>query len=336
MADNPDSASRSSIEHSDPAGVGGGPVVVTGGAGFLGQLLVDRLRGLNPRRQITIVDRVSHPDTSIPSIVADLAEDPGAIEAVLAEGPATVFHLASVVSAAAEEDWSEAIRVNVAGLTAFVEACRRSGHRHRLVFTSSVAVFGGDFATFPTGDTTKQTPTSTYGMTKAFGELVVDDAHRKGFVDGRTARLPTVIVRPGAPNAAASGFLSGLFREPLQGLECRLPVSPETAAVVISPRMAVAGLHHLSELDGSRLGSMRAVGLPGITVTVADMLEVLERLGGSSARQLVTAHPDPAIAAIVGGWPARWDDRRARELGFEANTDLDEIVTEFINDHLTD
>lgn len=309
-------------------------VVVTGGAGFLGRLLIDTARAAQPDLDVAVVDLVAHPDPSVTSIVGDLAADPALLAPLLAAGPVTLFHLASVVSAGAEADWSEAMRVNVAGLVSLIETSRASGHLHRLVFTSSVAVFGGAFTDGPTGDDTKQTPASTYGMTKAFGELLVNDATRKGFVDGRTARLPTVVIRPGKPNLAASSFCSGIFREPLQGVECRVPVAGDTVVIVISPRTAVDGLIRLSTIDGDALGDQRAVALPGLAVTVDDMLAALETAGGPDARALAVPSPDDGIAAIVGSWPSQWDDERARRMGFAGNSGLGEIIDEFVTDHL--
>ncbi len=305
------------------------PLVVTGGAGFLGRLLIDRAREIDPARLATSVDLIAHPDPTVRSVVADLAAEPAVLAPLLADGPVVLVHLASVVSSGAEADWTEACRVNIAGLIGLIEQCRASGHRHTVIFTSSVAVFGGEFTASATGDGTKQTPSSTYGMTKAIGELLIDDATRKGFIDGRTGRLPTVIVRPGKPNLAASSFCSGLFREPLQGEVCHLPVPLDTPLVVISPQTAVAGLLRLAELPSEALGAMRAVALPGLSVTVAQMLDTLERVGGPEARALVELRPDPGIAAIVTGWPGQWDDRRGRALGLPADDALDTIVTQF-------
>ncbi len=305
------------------------PLVVTGGAGFLGRLLIDQARTAAPERPATSVDLIAHPDPTVRSVVADLAAEPAVLTPLLADGPVVLVHLASVVSSGAEADWTEACRVNIAGLIGLIEHCRLSGHRHAVVFTSSVAVFGGEFTSAPSGDDTKQTPSSTYGMTKAVGELLIDDATRKGFIDGRTGRLPTVIVRPGKPNLAASSFCSGLFREPLQGEVCHLPVPVDTPLVVISALAAVGGLLHLAELPGESLGAMRAVALPGLGVTVAQMLDTLERVGGPGARALVEFRPDPGIAAIVTGWPGQWDDRRGRALGLPADDTLDTVVTHF-------
>jgi nucleoside-diphosphate-sugar epimerase len=303
--------------------------VITGGAGFLGSLLVERLLSEQPDASIIVVDRVPPSDDRVTHIVADLATEPELLGPHLAVGPVTLFHLASVVSSGAEADWSAATQLNIAGLIGVLEACRASGHLHRFIFTSSVAVFGGSFASKPSGDFTKQAPTSTYGMTKAVGELLIDDATRKGFIDGRTGRLPTVIVRPGKPNLAASSFCSGIFREPLQGLSCQIPVALETPLVVISPTTAIACLRQLAQVDGDSIGAMRAVALPGLTVTIADMVEALERAGGAEAVALLDHTPNPEIAAIVEGWPGEWDDARGRSLGLPSDEHLDEIVAEF-------
>lgn len=303
-------------------------VVITGGAGFLGQLLVGQLLDTAPDTNIHCVDLRESPDGRAGSVVGDIANQPELLASLLADGPCTVFHLASVVSSGAEADWTTAMRVNVSGLIGLIEQCRASGHLHRVVFTSSVAVFGGDFTTEPTGDRTKQAPTSTYGTTKAVGELLIDDASRKGFIDGRTARLPTVIIRPGAPNLAASSFCSGLFREPLQGIRCNVPVTPDTGVVVISPQTAVANLAALSTVDGAELGALRAVALPGLTITVADMVEALRR-ADAEAVNLLDFEFDPTIADIVAGWPSQWDDQRGRRLGLAADASLDGIVEAF-------
>jgi nucleoside-diphosphate-sugar epimerase len=202
------------------------------------------------------------------------------------------------------------------------------------VFASSVAVYGGDVAADGVGDGTKQTPRSTYGMTKAVGELLVNDATRKGFIDGRTARLPTVIIRPGAPNRAASGFASALFREPLHGVDTVVPVPLETPICVIGHRAAVDGLIALHDLDGDRLGDDRAVSLPGLTVRVNDMIAALERVRARGDRHvgIVRFERDPAIEAVVASWPAEWRTARARTLGLPADRDLDGIVADYLAD----
>lgn len=303
-------------------------VVITGGAGFLGQLLVSQFVDAEPDTDIQCVDLIDSPDQRANSVVGNIAEHPELLAPLLAGGPCTVFHLASVVSSGAEADWSTAMKVNIDGLIGLIEQCRASGHLHKVVFTSSVAVFGGDFTAEPTGDRTKQAPTSTYGATKAMGELLIDDASRKGFIDGRTARLPTVIIRPGKPNLAASSFCSGLFREPLQGLRSNVPVTLETGVVVISPETAVANLALLAAVDSDRLGALRAVALPGLTITVADMVQALRR-AAPEAVDLLDFEFDPTIADIVAGWPSQWDDQRGRELGLAADASLDTIVEAF-------
>lgn len=303
-------------------------VVITGGAGFLGQLLVGQILTAAPDTTVHCVDRLVGADHRATSLVGDMADEPSLLAPLLAHGPCTIFHLASVVSSGAEADWSTAMKVNVDGLIGLIEQCRASAHVHRVVFASSVAVFGGDFTAAPTGDRTKQAPTSTYGTTKAIGELLIDDASRKGFIDGRTARLPTVIIRPGAPNLAASSFCSGIFREPLQGLRCTVPVSTDTGVVVISPETAAANLEALASIDAEQLGSLRGVALPGLTITVADMVDALGR-AKPDAVELLDFEFNPAIADIVAGWPSRWDDQRGRELGLAVDTDLDAIIEAF-------
>ena len=304
-------------------------MIITGGAGFLGQLLIEHLLANDANQPIVVVDQIEARDQRAQSVVADLAADPHALAPLVADGPCTIFHLASVVSSGAEADWSAAVAVNLMGLVGLIEQCRASGHHHRVVFASSVAVFGGEFTGAPTGDRTKQTPTSTYGMTKAVGELLIDDASRKGFIDGRTARLPTVIVRPGAPNMAASSFCSGIFREPLQGMRCRVPVPGNTDVVVISPQMAVTNLATLAAMDAEALGHMRAVALPGLTVSVDQMVAALERVGGPKAVRLLDFEPDDTVTAIVAGWPGNWDDERGRALGLIGDDNIDAIVLAF-------
>ncbi|MEM8903826.1 MAG: NAD-dependent epimerase/dehydratase family protein [Actinomycetota bacterium] len=301
-------------------------VLVTGGAGFLGRRLTARLAARGDIERVIVLDVVDA-DPAIPGVEVRVGAlgDRDVVAQALADAPDVVVHLASMVSAAAEVDPARAMEVNVGGLVGLLGAVADLPSAPRFVFASSVAVFGPPLG-LDAGDAVKPTPRSVYGTTKAIGELLVDDATRRGIVDGRTARLPTVIVRPGAPNAAASSFASGLFREPLAGRASTVPVGERTAVVVIGPEAAVGGLEALIDLDGERLGPDRAVCLPGVETDVARMLDVLREVGGDEARALVTVDPDPAIEAIVTSWPRTWDDHRARALGLPADGSLRSIV----------
>jgi len=201
---------------------------------------------------------------------------------------------------------------------------------HKVVFASTLAVFGGATAGGEVGDFIKQTPSGTYGTTKAVGELLINDATRKGHIDGRSARLPTVIVRPGAPNAAASGFASGMFREPLAGVQSVVPVSEETIMVLGSAQNTATCIRLVAEIDSDRLGHDRAVGVPGLSATVSEMLEVLEKVGGPEARSLVKLDYDAATDELVQSWPATLDDARGRELGLPADPNLESMVLAYM------
>ncbi|MFL2987055.1 MAG: NAD-dependent epimerase/dehydratase family protein [Candidatus Poriferisodalaceae bacterium] len=303
-------------------------VIVTGGAGFLGRLLIQGLQEEGVK-DIVAVDVAEAEIPGCRMVQGDLAHDQFLPE-LLKENPCTIFHLASVVSAGAEADWEHAIDQNIGGMLRLLEECRRSEHLHKVVFASTLAVFGGATAGGQVGDLVKQTPSGTYGTTKAIGELLINDATRKGHVDGRSARLPTVIVRPGVPNAAASGFASGMFREPLAGIPSVVPVSEETVMVVGSAQNTATCIRMLADIDGSLLGQDRAVGVPGLSATVSEMLEVLEVVGGPEARALVTLEYDAATDQLVQSWPAELDDSRGRELGLPADANLESMVRAYV------
>jgi D-erythronate 2-dehydrogenase len=236
-----------------------------------------------------------------------------------------------VVSAAAEADFDLGMRVNLEGTRLLLEAARQKGNRPRFVFASSCAVYGGELPPTIT-DETHLTPQSSYGAQKAASELLVNDHGRKGFLDSRSLRLPTIVVRPGRPNKAASTFASSIVREPLNGEEAVCPVSRETAMYVLSPRRVVDAFIRAMELPAEALGSNRTLLLPGLTMTVAEMVEALERVAGAKVASRIRFERDPQIERIVHSWPARFAAERARGLGFERDSDLQEIIRQHIED----
>lgn len=319
-------------------------VVITGAAGFLGQKLVARLcehgRLPGPDGEASVSELALF-DVSEPPAPADAPfavhcqggdiADPAALDALLAGGADVVYHLAAVVSSAAEADFELGIRVNLEGTRALLEACRRLPVPPRFLFASSVAVYGGELPAVVRDDSAL-TPQSSYGTQKAVCELLINDYSRRGFIDGRVLRLPTIVVRPGRPNQAASSFASSIIREPLQGEDAVLPVPDDLALFVLSPRRVVQALVHAAGVPGEAFGGSRSVMLPGITVTVADMLAALRRAGGDAAVARVRREPDPRVEAIVGSWPARFDTAKGERLGFAADADMDAIVAAFIED----
>ncbi len=321
-------------------------VIITGAAGFIGQKLarvIARSGQLpssgNPRMDELVlfdIDAAAVPDDTVPTVhvrTGDIA-DPVALDDLFGGGVDLVYHLAAVVSAAAEADFELGMRVNFEGTRAVLEACRRHGEEpSRLIFASSVAVFGGEVPEVIRDDTAL-TPQSSYGIQKAMGELLVNDYSRRGFVDGRVLRLPTIVVRPGRPNLAASTFASSIIREPLQGEEALLPVPDTTPLFVLSPRRVIDSLVHAAGIPAAEFGSSRSVMLPGITVTVAEMIEALRAVGGDAAVARIRRRPDARIAAIVGGWPARFETRKAERLGFRPDADIHAILKAFIEDEL--
>lgn len=313
-------------------------IVITGGMGFLGLGIARKLLERDNVDSIVLFD-VQVPgalpdgfDGRVTMVAGDIA-DREQVSALIDRDDVSVFHLASVVSAGGEQDFDLAMRVNLDGGRNVMEALRAQGGRPRMVFASSLAVFGGDFPETVT-DMTRPAPETTYGMTKAMGELMINDYTRKGFLDGRAARLPTVIIRPGPPNLAASGFASGVFREPLAGKECVLPVNPESRIMVLGFRSAVQCLIGLMEAEEGALGGDRVVNLPNKAFSVTQMIEALERVAADKGIGLgpITPRPDPAIEAIISSWPLAMDDARARSLGLPGDESLDRVIEEFIED----
>jgi nucleoside-diphosphate-sugar epimerase len=299
-------------------------ILILGAAGMLGRKLAERLRGAGT---LVLADAVEPAD-----VVADLTE-PGVAARLVAGRPDVIFHLAAVVSGEAEDDFDKGYRVNVDGMRSLLEAIRTEGYAPRLVFTSSIAVFGPPLPDV-IGDDQAPTPATSYGTQKAIGELLLTDYSRRGFVDGVGIRLPTICVRPDAPNRAASGFFSSIIREPLNGEEAVLPVPDTTRHWFASPRAAVDSLLHAAELDSALLGTRRCLTMPGVSATVAEQIDALRRVGGEQAVRLIQREPDETVARMVAGWPGGFDARRARELGFRAETSFDEIVQVHVEDEL--
>ena len=301
-------------------------VLVLGAAGMLGRKLAARLDG---SAELELVDVVGAP------IVADISE-PGVAEQLVASRPDTIFHLAAVLSGESEADFEKGYRVNLDGTRALLEAIRAAGdgYRPRVVFASTIAVFGAPFPE-AIGDEFLSTPLTSYGTAKAMSELLLADYTRRGFLDGVGIRLPTICVRPGAPNRAASSFFSSIIREPLNGEDAVLPVSDDVRHWFASPRAAVGFLVHAAGLDGAALGDRRSVTMPGVSETVAGQIESLRRVGGDAAVAHIRREPDETIARIVAGWPGRFDTRRADALGFRADADFDEIVRVHVEDELS-
>ena len=308
-------------------------IFITGGAGFLGQRLAKALvDGNYTFSEILLVDQVMPANPTLDRRVVcqqmDLAEE-GAVKSIISPATDILFHLAAVVSSQAERDFDLGWKVNLDLTRQLLEACRHQNPGTRFVFASSLAVYGGALPE-TVDDTTALTPLSSYGTQKAMGELLVNDYTRKKFVDGRVLRLPTVCVRPGRPNQAASSFVSSIIREPLNDEEALCPVSPELALWLSSPDTVIQNIIHGAMVDASAFGSWRSVNLPGIRVTVKDMLKALGKVAGKKALDKIQFKPDPGINNIVSSWPGHIDNAPALKLGFKVDHHFEDFINQFI------
>jgi nucleoside-diphosphate-sugar epimerase len=320
-------------------------VTVTGAGGFIGRKLVAELL-----RRGTIADAQGKSQPLIDLVACDLAlgelpadpriqrveadvSDPRVIERIVTPRTRAVFHLAAVVSVGAEEDFELGMRVNLDTTRSLLDACRREARGASFLFASSVAVYGGGLPAV-VDDGLAPAPQTSYGAQKAMGELLINDYSRRGFVDGRALRLPTIVVRPGAPNKAASTFASSIIREPLQGREAVCPVSAETPMCLLSPRKVVEAFLHAQAIPGARLGWTRIVQLPGFTSSVREILAALERVAGTNVVRRVRFEPNARIQKIIDGWPTAFRAQRAHSLGFGADRSMHDVICAFIEDDL--
>lgn len=320
-------------------------IAITGAAGFLGSKLARHLldagsligRSGQPEKitRITLVDVVApvgFSDPRVDIIVGDIS-DAKTIEAMIVPTTDSIFHLAAVVSGHAEVDFDLGMKINFDATRHILERARALGTQPRLVFTSSVAVFGGNLpAKVP--DTMGLMPQSSYGAQKAMGELLVNDYSRKGFIDGRVLRMPTISVRPGVPNKAASSFASGILREPLNGQAAICPVSGDTRMWLMSPRQAVQNLVYGHNLDAAQFTFTRIVSLPGLSVTVREMVDALESVAGAEVAQRIQWQEDDVVKRIVNSWPGDFEAARAKAMGFTADADFASVIRAHIQDEL--
>jgi D-erythronate 2-dehydrogenase len=297
---------------------------ILGGEGISHALLADVVASTAP----------AAPSFEVENAVADLAEG-GVARELLSGLPEVIFHLAAVVSGEAEADFEKGYRSNLDGTRLLLDAVRvaGTGYRPRLVFTSSIAVFGPPYPQ-AIGDHHGTTPLTSYGTQKAIAELLLSDYTRRGFVDGVGIRLPTICVRPGEPNLAASSFFSSIIREPLNGREAVLPVPDDIQHWFASPRAAVDFLLRAAEIEGDALGNHRCITMPGVSATVAEQIDALRRAGGERAVRLIRREPDERTMRIVRTWPGRFAAERADALGFRAETSFDEIIRVYVEDEL--
>jgi nucleoside-diphosphate-sugar epimerase len=319
-------------------------ILIMGGAGMIGQKLLNLILS-NPKlrnkqiTEITLFDIIDSPypsDSKIPIIVksGDISNQKTSVDLVSSK-PDIIFHLAAIVSGQAEQEFDLGWNINAKGSWGLFEAIRNIGDNYcpRVVFTSSIAVFGAPFPEKITDDFFT-TPLTSYGAQKAISELLLSDYSRKGMIDGVSIRLPTICVRPGKPNLAASGFFSGIIREPLNGKEAILPVSTEVRHWHATPRSAAGFLIHAAEIDTSLLNHRITLNMPGLSVTVQEQIDALQRVAGNSVVKLIKHKPDPVIQKIVSGWARDFETKRSIQLGFKAENNFDEIIKVYIEDDL--
>lgn len=313
-------------------------ILILGGGGFIGSRLAREIlkNGGFPEhvQRLTLVDSTFPKgllqDPRLQIVEGDISEET-VIRDVLQEKPDVIYHLAAVVSGEAEKNFELGMKVNFHASLQLLELCRTMRFRPRIVFASSCAVFGGDVSKSVTEDTRPE-PRSSYGTQKAMVELLINDYSRRGFIDGRSLRLPTITVRPGKANAATSSFLSGIIREPLHGIKASYPVAPETEFWLLSPRRVIKDFIHAAILEESRVEDNRVINLPGITASVQEMIDSLGRVTHAEVTQLISCEPDAFLQSIVLTWPPHYDTRRARELGFEGDASVEEIIRYYIEE----
>jgi nucleoside-diphosphate-sugar epimerase len=303
-------------------------VLVTGAAGMIGRKLTERLTK-EGAGELILHDVVS---LGAGGFASDLSA-PGEAEKLVASRPDLIFHLAAIVSGEAEADFEKGYRINLDGTRRIFEAIRKigPGYKPRVVFASSIAVFGAPFPE-AIGDEFVNAPLTSYGTQKTICELLLSDYSRKGFFDGVGLRLPTICVRPGKPNLAASGFFSGIIREPLAGQEAVLPVPETVRHWFASPRAAIGFLLHAAKIDTDQLGARRNLSMPGISATVGEQIEALRRVAGEKVVRLIRRQPDATIMRIVDGWPRNFDAKRGAALGFRADAGFDDIIRFHLED----
>jgi nucleoside-diphosphate-sugar epimerase len=322
-------------------------ITITGGSGFLGQKLAHRLLDANAlldsKGNFSKVEHITLLDVVNPS--KELADNPrvtiltgditetSLLEKAIPVSTDSIFHLAAVVSAGAEEDFDLGMSVNLDATRSILDICRRHGTQPRVIFASSCAAFGGDMPSV-IEDMTARTPQTSYGTQKVVGELLVTDYSRKGFVDGRALRFPTVVVRPGKPNKAASTFASSIIREPLQGQSAICPVSPESKMFLASPRSIIENIVRAHNISSEDWGPSREVTLPGFSMSISGMADALRNVAGNGVADRIDWKPDPFIQKIVDGWPPAFNTEKASALGFVKDSSMEDVINAFIEDEL--